>query len=344
MTAEKSNNHLNDFDLFQDQNDYSSKILADANKIKKEIQEYYKILYIGGGSNSDYWLFDFDVHIHQVAEQPEPNSLKLFTRQYVPVVRVYCNNEPKGNLIIDTSETKIINKYINELFVGDSVSQEYFFDIAKQYFLLDFVYKLIVLDSANFVSKINKEFSEYNNSDNTVIHVNCKLRGRDISSRVNPNLYSAICHINKIWDNLYLESKFVIVGSYRNYSRENELIMQLSEIKLDSGSNSIANYFQNDFLLLNNMEFMDEDHYTREWNDIILSPLLIEKKNDSLGLKDSVTGLDLYKNIFLYQKIKEDSIFYKTEIVLPLNKRNNSALEQAILLSKEILKLKQIEE
>lgn len=342
---QNNNNHSNDFDLFQEQNDYSNKILEEAKILKKGIQEFYSVIEFKKTEIKDSWLFDFDVNINQVAEQIEPGSIKLFTRQYTPIMRVYQNSEYKGNIEFDKSETKIINKYINELFVGESVSQEEFFDIAKQYFLLDFTYRQLNDENSDiFVQRVKTQFSEYNKSESTIISVNCKLRGRYNLKTANPNLHSAICHINRLWDNLSSQSKFIIIGNYRNYSRENELISQLNNQNLGIFTETISNYFQNDFLLLNNMEFMDENPYTWEWNEFIFSPLLLEKKEGKYYLKKDVSTHEINKEIFLFQKIIPDGIFYKTEIYIPKKDVNQVDFIQIILLSQELLKLKHREE
>lgn len=342
---QSNNNHFNDFDLFQEQNDYTNKILEEAEILKKSIQEFYSVIEFEKTEIKDSWLLDFDVNINQVAEQIEPGNIKLFTRQYTPIMRVYQNSELKANIEFEKSETKIINKYINELFVGDSVSQEDFFDIAKQYFLLDFTYRQLKDENSDiFVQRIQKQFNEYNHSEKTIVSVNCKLRGRNNSNTSNPNLFSAICHINKLWDNLSSQSKFIIIGNYRNYSRENELITQLNNKELGLFTKTISNYFQNDFLLLNNMEFMDENPYTLKWNEFIFSPLLLDKKEGKYYLKNYDSIHKINNEIFFFQKIIPDGIFYKTEIYIPQKSVNQVNFIQIILLSQELLKLKQREE
>jgi hypothetical protein len=334
------------FDLFQKQTDYSNKILENAKKIKQNIQELFRdVDFSMNDINTSMWIFDFDVILTQVSEQPEPNSLKLFTRQYTPVVKVYKNNS-FVNTIIFNDETKYIHKHINELFVGESVSQEYFFDVAHQYFLLDFLYKQ--LQDGNFtnffISKVKEFCTDYEEINNNIICVNCKLRGRKMPDKINPNLHSVISHINSLWKILTSKSKYSIIGNYKNYLNENELIRLLNDSKSRFISETISDYFQNDFLLLNNMEFMNnEKPYTKDWDNRIITPLLIEKKNEKKYLKD-INGIKQNKdNIFLFQKIKPDGIFYKTEIYIPENDMSQDNFNKIVSLSMDLLKLKERE-
>ena len=350
MDNKQSNLFDNDyseyFDLFQKQTEYSDKILEKAQKIKQNIQELYKDFNFSTQNiDSDFWVFDFDVILIQVSEQPEPNALKLFTRKYTPVVRVYKDNSCVATITFN-DETKYIHKHINELFVGESVSQEYFFDVAQQYFLLDFVYKQLKNENFrdDFVSKIKESCEGYKKTNNNVICVNCKLRGRKMPDKINPNLHSVISHINSLWHMLSSQLAFCIIGNYKNYLNEDELIKLLNDNKSRLISETISDYFQNDFLLLNNMEFMNnEKPYTREWNDCIFAPSLIEKKNNKYCLK---TIDDIKQNkddIFLFQKIKPDGIFYKTEIYIPEENMTQNYFIKIVSLSTELLKSKQRE-
>jgi hypothetical protein len=81
------NDYSEYFDLFQQQTDYSSKILEEAKRIKQSIRKIYEdIDFLDHKIDPNAWAFDFDIILTQVSEQPEPDALKLFTRQYTPVV------------------------------------------------------------------------------------------------------------------------------------------------------------------------------------------------------------------------------------------------------------------
>jgi hypothetical protein len=334
------------FDLFQKQTEYSSKILENAKKIKQSIQEIYKdINFLTQEIDADAWIFDFDVILTQVSEQPEPNALKLFTRQYTPVVKVYKNNSLASTIIFDT-ETKYIHKHINELFVGESVSQEYFFDVAQQYFLLDFVYRQIKNENftKTFVSKVKESCNDYEPTNKNIICVNCKLQGRNMPDKINPNIHSVISHINTRWSILSKQTTFSIIGNYKNYLNEDELIKQLNDKESEFISETISDYFQNDCLLLNNMEFLNEKPYTTDWNDRIFAPILLEKKEDKYCLKNIDSIKKINKQIFLFQKIKPDGMFYKTEIYIPDKDMTQDNFIKIVSLSMQLLKFKQQEE
>jgi len=359
-------NYSKYFELFQEQNDYSKTVLEKAKQIKESIQEVYKNVVFNESSNNheDVWVLDFDAVITQVSEQPSRDSLKLFTRQYTPIVRIYKNGSLVGKLNYEVAfketdketgveikksknpEVKYIHKYINELFIGDNISQEYFFDVAQQYFLLDFVYKQIKNEESvnKFVQKIKKLSDNYEREQQTIICVNCKLRGRNMPDNINPNLYSAISHINTLWDNLSKQQNYIIIGNYINYLTENELIKQLNNNESPLVSETISDYFQNDFLLLNNMEFMNEKPYTNKWDNRIFAPLLLEKQTDKYCLKniDYIKGVN--NQIFLFQKTKPDEKFYKTEIYVPHSLFTHDIFTKSISLSMDSLKLKLQEE
>jgi hypothetical protein len=337
------------FDLFQKQNDYSEKLLENAKKVKKNIQDVYNNIDFTPKeiNQNDFWYFDFDVELKQVSEQPEPGTLKLFTRQYTPVVRVYHNEIQGQRLEFDNKETKYIHKHINELFIGDSISQEYFFDMANQYFLLDFVYNQIKNEDSiiAFEQTVKKTYNDYDKSKKSIICLNCKLQGRILPLKINPNIKSAIDHINTLWNNLSKQSKFILISNYLNYSNENELIILLNENNIIS--EPVRDYFQNDFLLLNNMEFMNEKPYTMDWNNLIFSPLLLDKKDDKYCLKDidSIHKMeDCNKKIFFFQKIKDDGMFYKSEIFIPIEDMRKITFLNVISMSHDLLNKKQQEE
>lgn len=342
-TMENPNNIFDYFKLFQEQNQYSEKLLGDAKKIKQSIQEIYEnVILLENQEDNDFWILDFDINLTQVSEKPEPDALKLFTRQYTPIVNIYKNNAPQCEPIKFTDETKYIHKHINELFVGDSISQEYFFDIAQQYFLLDFVYRQIKNEkfTTSFVSKIKEFCNDYEETKQTVICVNCKLRGRKMPDKINPNLHSAISHINTLWGNLAEQSSFIIIGNYINYLNEDELIIQLNKNNLISIPGKISDFFQNDFLLLNNMEFMNEKPYTIKWNNIIIPPSLLKKDGEKYHIKDIFEIIKTNEQIFLFQKIKPDGKFYKTEIHIPNKDISQDYFNKIITMSMKLLKLK----
>jgi hypothetical protein len=232
------------------------------------------------------------------------------------------------------------------LFVGENVSQEYFFDVAQQYFLLDFVYKLLRngMFSLDLVSKIKESCNEYDEKQETIICVNCKLRGRNMPEKINPNLHSVISHINTLWHNLSKQSNFTIIGNYKNYLNENELIKLLNNEEHKFVSETISDYFQNDCLLLNNIEFLYENPYTIDWNSRIFSPLLLKNEDDKYCLIDKNELEELNKQIFLFQKIKPDGMFYKTEIYIPSKTITEEYFNKIISLSMSLLSLKQQEE
>lgn len=335
------------FDLFQHQTEYSNKILESAKKIKQNIQEIYEDFKNPKQDiDDDTWVFDFDVNLTQVSEQPEPDALKLFTRQYTPVVKVYQKDRFKCRIEF-SDDTKYIHKHINELYVGESVSQEYFFDVAQQYFLLDFLYRQIKEEKLTdeFISKVKENCYEYEPDKHAVICVNCKLRGRNMPDRINPNLHSVISHINTLWHNLFKQTAFSIISNYKNYLNEDELIKQLNDKKSKFIPEAISDYFQNDFLLLNNMEFMNnEKPYTTDWNDCIFAPFLIEKKEGKYCLKDIDSIKKQSKQIFLFQKIQRDGMFYKTEIYIPDKYMKLDYFDKIISLSMKLLELKPQEE
>ncbi len=338
------------FELFQKQTDFSDNILEKAEKIKDNIQEIYKnVSFQTADSDFKAWVFDFDVILKQASEHPEPSASKLFTRKYTPIVNVYKN----GSIIATKTfkdEAKFIHKYINELFVGDSISQEYFFDLAQQYFLLDFLYNQMENGtfSTDFFSKINESIKideGIHKDDLIVISVNCKLRGRNMPKDIHPNLKSVISHIKTLWESLSSrQTSYCIMGNYKNYLNENEFIIQLNDEDTGLISERILKYFQNDFQLLNNMEFMSEKPYTVDWNDRIFAPILIEKNSDNYNLKN----IDFIKSnkdqIFLFQKTKDDGLFYKSELFIPEKDMTQENFERIVSLSMKLLKSKEREE
>ena len=134
------------------------------------------------------------------------------------------------------------------------------------------------------------------------------------------------------------------MGNYKNYLNENEFIIQLNDEDTGLISERILKYFQNDFQLLNNMEFMSEKPYTVDWNDRIFAPILIEKNSDNYNLKN----IDFIKSnkdqIFLFQKTKDDGLFYKSELFIPEKDMTQENFERIVSLSMKLLKSKEREE
>ena len=341
--AELFNDNSEFFSLFQKQNKYSEGILEKAKQIKQDIQKIYNNETLSSDSHvggNDTWVFDFDVSLTQVSEQSKPDDLKLFTRRYTPFLNVYKNNILQKTIEFN-EDTRFIHKHINELFVGVNVSQEYFFDVARQSFLLDFVDKQIenerIIDDC--VTKVVEFCPDYGEAQQTIICINCKLRGREVPNmKVSPDFLSAINQINKVWKKLSEQSGFIVIGNYSYFLYEDEFISQLNGSKFIS--ETISNYFPNDFLLLNNMEFIYEKSDTRGWSEQIFSPLLLEKIDEHYKLKDIEKIKELKKEIFLFQKIKLDGEFHKTDIYIPDKYMNQDNFNRVVSLSKELLRLK----
>lgn len=350
-TEKEKNSTSNWFDLFQNQTDHSNRILDTAKRIKTAIQEYYKNNEESFADDlSDFWVVDIDAQIDRAAEQNQPNGLKLFTRQYTPIIRVYKSDDVMENrssllpcqptyngMVLDGSPLKLnrsvkfIHKHTNAMFVGNSISQECFFDVAKQFFLLDFLYKHI-----KYLSRLLTRFYKMNNGKTIVIHVNCKLRGCNsevINERgtMTSGFRYAINYINTIWGNISKQADFIIIGSYDGYLNENELIAQLNDVDPNIVTEIISDYFQNDFLLLNNMEFINDPPYTSDWSDLIFPPKFTNKLNPN----------ESPLNLFFFQKYKPDGKFYKTELYLPKHLlKNRDILNKTIRLSSALLKEK----
>lgn len=317
---ENIDNKINQLDLFQKLDDYKD-VFEKAQISKENIQKKYTEISIKEFSSSDidkFCIFDFDITVTQLSEQPEPNSPKLFIRKYVPTLKI-INEEPNPEIINFTE--KVVPKWINEIYVGNSISQDYFHEIAKQYLLLETI--------DNFIK--NNEYSQYINGKIGIIHMNGKLLGRAKSAQTNPYITATINNINNIFNRLVSQSNFILIGSYLNYIFENTLILQLDESTEFNNQDKISNFFQNDFLLLNNMEFMMEKPYTLGWPSPLYPPFILDMDNKKIDMSK-------ISKFFFFQKIKDDGVFYKTEVYMPNNLLNEKLLENVISISTEFLK------
>lgn len=332
-------------ELFQDIEDYQNEFetarevksciqnVYSTFKIDKEIDDVTKII-------NHYYILNFKVKVTQLSNKPEPNSPKLFMRKYTPILEIY-DSKAIGKLIYkETFIEKTIPKWINEIYVGSIISQELFYELSKQYILLETIVKYFNNDYS--INEVNNQLIEKKkdiqlNSDATlIVNICSKLFNRNKANPTNPYITSAINKINNLSNKLMSQSTIIIISEYLNYRFESDLISDIDKTSTIKRKENIGTFYQNDFLLLNNMEFLSDKPYTQDWNPYIIFPTKFLKI-----VKNSAENIDYEKIkqiLFIYQKVKLDGLFFRNEFYIPSGFNLKDYFWDIIVISRELLK------
>jgi len=332
-------------ELFQNIEDYQSEFET-ARKVKSCIQNAYSTIKfdkeIDGTDNiaHQYYILNFKVRVTQLSNKPEPNSPKLFMRKYTPILEIY-DSLAIGKLIYKESFIeKTIPKWINEIYVGSIISQELFYELSKQYILLETIVKYF--DSDYSIDKVNKQLTgkegdiQLNSGANLIVNICSKLFSRIKVNPTNPYITSAINKINNLSNKLLSQKTTIILSEYLNYRFEFDLISDIDKNSSINRKENIGTFYQNDFLLLNNMEFLSDKPYTQDWNPYIIFPT---KFLNIVG--NNAKNIDYNKIqqiLFIYQKVKLDGLFFRNEFYIPDKFNLKDYFWDMIIISRELLK------
>jgi hypothetical protein len=348
---EEKNLFVNSFEIFQEKDAECNSIIQEAEKIKKDIQNIYKDIIIDASEyNHDFSIniLDYDVKIDKFTDKEvgyNPLTPRLYTCIYNPSFYLYKYFFTKENPStikerekIDLSnefepETKnVIKNYVYDSFIGNLISKEYFENLAKQNFLLNIIRK----QHTNNEDFFNK-YTKHDENNVNIIFIHSKLQ--DFNFKTDSTVYhlkNAILEIKNA--NSFLHGKdFVVVGHFKNYQNENTLIKQLSESE-NYRWDKLKDYYPNDYIFLNNAEYLDDKINTNDWvHSNLFPPSIIDFKNCCLK------RIETEEDIFYYSKIKDDGIFYKTEIFLPKSMRKTEYFQMLVNLFNIHIKLKNVD-
>lgn len=335
----KDESRFKQLELFQEPEDYKE-VFENAKRAKEFIQNKYSKFNDDEMVNitpDKFWIFDFGISITQLSEKPEPDSPKLFIRKYTPTLDIYATGDYSNPIYRKKFTEKVVPKFINEIYVGNSISQDFFYEIAKQYLLLETVDNFLKeQELVELVNRWTNDLSQrFTVNTQAIIHINSKMFGRVKPTPTNPYITATINKINNISNRLKNRTDNIFIGNYLNYIFENELILDLDKNSTFRNDGKISNYFQNDFLLLNNMEFLTELHNTKNWHQFIIPPSFLKINTKSLALKQIN---DMPDFLFFFQRIQDDGMFYRTELYIPKKYMNDTILKETISISMTFLK------
>ena len=295
-----NNNNFKQLELFQDSENYNQDF-DNAKTAKEYLKKIYSNFEIEDKSNiRNFQVLNFRVDIDQLIKRNEPDTPKLFLRRYKPVLEIYSVDNLITPIKTLNLQEKTIPPFINEIYTGTDFPQDLFYELSKQYILLETVNDYI-----------SENYDLLNSNKSILIYISSKIFNLTKPKYSNPHMDSAINKINNISDKLKKLNNVLFIGVFFNYKYEDNLIFDLTnDAKINIPNDiQLKDYFHNDFLFLNNAEFISEKTNTNGWKDIIFSPNFLN--NDSRKL---ILNSELPNEFYYYQKLKLDGIFYKIEI------------------------------
>lgn len=271
-----------------------------ADKAKKEAQAFLQKKYgatFPEKKHDHLPILLFNTIITQVRDElsREPDTIRIFIR------KIISNSKIKGTTTTFTSKEKVIPKWANMLYVENPLSMEFFLEICRNIYSLEYAGEVLA-DKKNiellkqtikekpliikFDHKIFCNYSSYSNS----IHLNMAFK------RIN-NAFDKVKNIAK-------ENNWILLGSFDDFNRESSLLKDLDR----SSSLSSEDYeklFSTDYLLLNNAEFTTQKHNTFGWPLIILPPQTYSKSSPTIRdstyfyIKETLTSKLIRFELFL---------------------------------------------
>jgi hypothetical protein len=202
-----------------------------------------------------------------------------------------------------------IPKWINELYISNNISQKYFFELSKQYLLLETA--INILNSNEFISVLEKKIASLASNTTLIISFkNSKLFYKEDVN--NESLYimdleNKIKNFNTEIKDLINEKKWFFHGYYIDFINEFDLLKELDEKQ----KLNLKELFQNDYLFLNNCEFFTEEYNTLGWeSNFIVSPYLCDFSKGKIDNSNFKTQM-----LYFYIKKEDGAIFYRNELL-----------------------------
>lgn len=328
-------------ELFQVPTPYEKDVFKHAYQLKVAAQDYYNNVNFSPMPISDafklqqnkYAILFFDVEIEQIRDSEltvEPSTPKMFIWQFTPTIKLI--NSGVTHTIHDKFDesnafirTKIIPKWINELFTTNSFTHGEFLQFTKQYFTLELIQN--TLNNDKYAEEIQKLVES---GKNIIIYFGSKffadndrfttsLLELDILNKIK-NFYYRLRSLQK--------PNWYFVSSYNDFINESDLLSDLDMQFGYDGSKEFSHYvksFQNDYLFLNNAEFVYQKGNTEKWDtDMIIAPSLIDS---TVGINNDKLISNTSRAYYCYCKQGSGEIFYRNEILFPSIPSPNEFIE-----------------
>ncbi len=340
-------------ELFQELNDYENKIFERAKKLKLIVTNAYskiKLAELKDDIQQNYAVLNVTVKIQHIREgdpESQPNSPKMFIWQFAPTISLLVNEQQTlvvaANNSLKNTSAKIIPQWINSLFTTDSFSKGMFKQLAKQCYILNLLIDVFSDEQvfATIVEKIGDK--------DLLINMDSKIFAR---IRNEPTSMFERDVINKV-KNLFFKLKgfqkenWFMVGHYEDFVDDSDLLGSLDQndyikkeidntVGLQKNGHSLTSLYQNDYLFLNNAEFVNETPNTDDWDcKYVMSPKIINSTFEAIDDKklNQVVGGQI-NEIFCYQKYGGEH-FIRKEIVFPKKNLSIEKFEEILNVSQK---------
>lgn len=299
--------------LFRDIDSEDLKAFSNAKALKSLSLNTLKKLDLYNDDISDYKdciIIQIKTNIFQIKESMVPDELRFFLRKIKSTVKIW--RIENGAIIPDSSYNdflrtveieKIIPNWANKIYTENKISLELFLDICIQNFSFSFLSELIRNDFLN-----QKILTDYTGKE-VIFYLPHKLY--PITNSLPESSYMAnlenktLKFYEKIVEAAKLKS-WTLIGCFRDFTREADLINDFNKVlNKENEKDNLKTLFANDYLYLNNVEFLSEIPYTGgSWHsNIIKSPVVL--KNKILPDKSA---------LYIYTRENETAGFYRNEI------------------------------
>jgi hypothetical protein len=361
--------------FFHDTSEFSDNQFAAAKKEKETIQQIYNKFNESelkpDSISGEYIILDYDVEVLSIGESSfSLDALKSYTRKYTPKLKKYIVNgdysiELKEEILLSANDTKIVPAYINSQYIGE-LGQDQFYNIARQCFLINLVYRHFINGSGKKIDEIEKIKMEIENPNSRkkiiVLFNDCRLKLTKPMQKIKQGFDAVIDETNHFLKKI-IEKNIIVITYHKNYIDESVLIDQIIEEEKIDIEKELKEHFKNDMLLLNNKTILDEKDkgYTTDWlSNFIFPPKLIDIENNKCILKqfedvketlkkkpnkNQQQSLTLFSKptveeidkLFFYDRVKEDDLFYKIEFFIPQDILEERLYKEIVWISHNLL-------
>jgi hypothetical protein len=298
--------------LFRDIDSEDNLAFNNAKKLKSLAQEKLKDIDVNfqdSDDDSEYIIIQFRTNIIQIKESNSPDELRFFLRKIKSSFKLWTYKNGTVSYINKFDEKirekdieKIIPNWANKIYTENRIPLELFLDICVQNFSFSFLFDLI---QDGFINQFVSENFEGKKVILFLSHKLIPLTDMLPESSYLTNLENKtekFYHkVKEIADN----ENWLLAGCFRDFTRETILLKEFNTIlEKENEKSNFKTLFANDYLFLNNVEFLSERPFTGgTWHsNIIKSPinLMAQKVLDN-------------GNAYIYLREDRAAGFYRNE-------------------------------